>query len=61
MPELVVDGEDGYKQIHLHDLPYYTIQSIKEQQQQIEELKKENEEMKARLLVLEERMNKTGV
>ncbi len=64
VPEIVIPDEtDANYSIGLDysKMTPVLLQAIKEQQEQIEQLKKENEQIRARLLVLEERMNKTGV
>jgi hypothetical protein len=46
LPELVTTDETGYKAVHYNALPFHMLQAIKE-------LKKENDELKARLAALE--------
>jgi hypothetical protein len=48
-PELVVTGDDGYKQVDYSKLPLLTIQSVKE-------LKSENDALKQRVADLEKMM-----
>ncbi|MCI0330836.1 MAG: tail fiber domain-containing protein [candidate division Zixibacteria bacterium] len=46
LPELVTTDENGFKAIQYHELPLLLLQAIKEQQKEIEELKKEMAKLK---------------
>jgi hypothetical protein len=48
MPELVISDAEGDKAVNYNGLIPYLIESVKELKQQIQELKKENEILKAR-------------
>jgi hypothetical protein len=45
-PQLVVEGENGYKSLCYDHFAVLSVQAIKEQQIQIEDLKKQMEELK---------------
>lgn len=47
VPEVVSTGEDGYKSVSYQNLVPLLIEAMKEQQKQIEELKKELNELKS--------------
>jgi hypothetical protein len=47
LPELVVTGDDGYKQVDYSKLPLLTIQAVKELKQRVAELERLIEEMRA--------------
>ncbi len=64
IPEIIIpDPEDENYTIGMDytKMTPVLLQAIKEQQEQIEQLKKENEQIRARLLVLEEKMNRTDI
>ena len=48
VPELVTEGEDGYKKVSYERLTAVLVEAVKEQQQQIDLLKKEIAELKKR-------------
>ena len=54
LPELVSENKEGYKVIDYSKITPILIESVKEQQTQIEDLKAENKELKNRLKKLEE-------
>jgi hypothetical protein len=49
LPELVVTGDDGFKQVDYSKLPLLTIQAVKELKQRVAELERLIEEMRATL------------
>lgn len=53
-PELVLTNDDGFKSVAYDKLSAVLLQAIKEQQIQIEELKKKNSEIEAVKAELEE-------
>jgi hypothetical protein len=54
IPELVSENSEGYKSVDYSKMTPILIESVKEQQSQIEKLKKENQELKKRLQTIEE-------
>ncbi|HEV7781582.1 MAG TPA: tail fiber domain-containing protein [Chitinophagaceae bacterium] len=57
-PEFVVMGQDNYKGIAYHNFSVIAIKAIQEQQQVIDELKKENTGLKEKFQGLEERLKR---
>jgi hypothetical protein len=55
-PELVTSDENGYKRIKYGYIQWLLLEAIKEQQKQIEQLQKENQEVKNKLNNLESRV-----
>jgi hypothetical protein len=55
-PELVTSDENGYKRIKYGYIQWLLLEAIKEQQKQIEQLQKENQELKSGLDNLESRI-----
>lgn len=58
LPQMVKTNSKGYKVVEYSKLSPVIIEAIKEQQNQIEELKKENEDLQRRLESLEEMLTK---
>ncbi len=54
LPELVVDGPDGFKRVRYHDIPIYLLQALREQQRESEALQEAVSDLSERLLALEE-------
>ncbi|MCB2195353.1 MAG: tail fiber domain-containing protein [Bacteroidetes bacterium] len=58
VPDLVKEGPDGFKGLEYAKFTPIIVEAIKEQQNQIKELKKENEDLQNRLERLEEMLTK---
>ena len=52
-PELVVTGEDGFKQVDYSKLPLLTIQAVKELKAQNDDLRSQNDALKNRVTEIE--------
>jgi hypothetical protein len=55
-PQLVSESKDGYKTLCYDQITVLTVQAIKEQQSQIDTLRKENAEIKAELAEIKKMM-----
>jgi hypothetical protein len=53
LPELVAEGDDGFKQVRYSDLPFYLLQALKEQQQENDALQETVRDLAKRLHALE--------
>lgn len=56
LQELVTEESRGYKAVRYNMLPLMLLQAMKEQQEQVKELRAENTDLKARLEALERRI-----
>jgi hypothetical protein len=54
LPELATEDSRGYKAVRYNMLPLMMLQAMKEQQNQVKELRAENADLKARLERLEQ-------
>ena len=53
-PELVVTGEEGIKSVAYDKMTAVLVEAVKEQQKQIDELRKQNVALSERVRILEE-------
>jgi hypothetical protein len=57
-PELVSTDDQGFKTVNYGELPYLTLQAVKELKAKSDRLEAENDALKAQLAALAERLNK---
>ena len=55
-PEMVATDERGYKAVNYSELPYLTLQAVKELKAKSDKLEAENDALKAQVAALAERL-----